>query len=401
MPVPDRPDVARRLIARVITRLNIGGPSIQATRLTTALAAHGFSTRLLHGRLGEGEGDMSYLLAADADAVFVDTLCRPLSPVNDLRTLWRLYRELRRWQPHSVHTHMAKAGLLGRLAAAAYNLTRGSAPRARVVHTYHGHVLDGYFRPFMTKVFIGLERLLARLSDVIIAISPAIRADLLRTYRIGKESQYRVVPLGFDLAPFAAVDAKARDDARRTLDVPPGAPVISTVGRLTAIKQHHLFLEVIARLAPTHPGIIALIAGDGELRAELEGQAARLGLTSQVRFLGWRRDLATIYAATDVFALTSRNEGTPVALIEAMASGVPGVSTDVGGVPTVIADPGMGVRVALDDEPAFAAAVLRLLDRPEDAAAMAARGRAHVMAHFDRGRLIDDIDRLYRQLLAG
>ena len=398
MPVPDRPDVARRLIARVITRLNIGGPSIQATRLTTALAAHGFSTRLLHGRLGEGEGDMSYLLAADADAVFVDTLCRPLSPVNDLRTLWRLYRELRRWQPHIVHTHMAKAGLLGRLAAAAYNLTRGSAPRARVVHTYHGHVLDGYFRPFMTKVFIGLERLLARLSDVIIAISPAIRADLLRTYRIGKESQYRVVPLGFDLAPFAAVDAKARDDARRTLDVPPGAPVISTVGRLTAIKQHHLFLEVIARLAPTHPGIIALIAGDGELRTELEAAARQLGIGRQVRFLGWRRDLSTIYAATDVFLLTSRNEGTPVALIEAMATGVPGVSTNVGGVKDVIDSAEVGLLAPSDDAEALAAAARQLLADPALREEMGARARERVVKRFGVERLISDIASVYQSL---
>src|SRR5207344_2833074 len=132
-------------VARLITRLNIGGPSIQAAHLTTALEPLGFRTRLFHGRLGHGEGDMRYLLQPTADVVFVETLCRPVSPIDDLRSFVRLYRELKRWQPAIVHTHMAKAGLVGRLAAVAYNATRGAVPRARIVHTYHGHVLEGYF----------------------------------------------------------------------------------------------------------------------------------------------------------------------------------------------------------------------------------------------------------------
>lgn len=385
-------------VARIITRLNIGGPSIQATRLTSALERDGYTTRLFHGRLGDGEGDMSYLLPEGANAVFLPTLCRPLSPLDDLRTLWRLYRELRQWQPAIVHTHMAKAGLLGRLAAAAYNLTRGRAPRARVVHTYHGHVLDGYFSPFMTKVFIGLERQLARVSDAIIAISPAIRADLLHTYRIGTEAQYRIVPLGFDLAPFAAVDAAARSAARHSLDLPDGVPVVSTVGRLTAIKQHHLFLDVVRRLAESHPAIVALIAGDGELRAELEAAARQMGIAGNVRFLGWRRDLATIYAATDVLLLTSRNEGTPVALIEAMASGVPGVSTDVGGVKDVIDSAEVGLLAPYDDGAGLAAAAHGLLADANRRAAMGARARDRVVARYGVERLIADIAAVYRGL---
>lgn len=385
-------------VTRVITRLNIGGPSIQATRLTSALDAHGFDTRLLHGRLGEGEGDMSYLIAPGADARFVPTLCRPLSPIDDLRTLWRLYRELRAWKPAVVHTHMAKAGLLGRLAAAAYNLTRGSAPRAQVVHTYHGHVLDGYFSPLMTKVFISLERLLAHVTDTIVAISPAIRRELAELYRIGRADQYRVVPLGFDLAPFAAIDAAARAEARRVLDIPEGAAVVTTVGRLTAIKQHRLFLDVVRAVAVQHPHVVALIAGDGELRADLESHAAALGIAGQVRFLGWRRDLATIYGATDVFLLTSRNEGTPVALIEAMASGVPGVSTDVGGVKDVIDSPEVGVLAPFGDVAALAAGVTRLLD---SGAATGARARDRVTERFGIGRLVDEIAALYRDLLSG
>ncbi len=386
-------------IARVITRLNIGGPSIQATRLTAALADHGWHTRLIHGQLGEGEGDMSYLIPAGADTIQLTDLQRPLAPLSDLRAVRAIYGELRRLRPAIVHTHMAKAGMLGRLAAAAYNLTRGSAPRARVVHTYHGHVLDGYFSPLKTKVFIALERALARLSDAIIAISPAIRDELQGTYRIGRPSQYRVVPLGFDLAPFAAVDATARATARRELGIPVGVPVISTVGRLTAIKQHRLFLDIVQRTVATHPDTIALIAGDGELRGELEAYAVTLGIAGHVRFLGWRRDLATIYGATDVFVLTSRNEGTPVALIEAMACGVPGVSTDVGGVKDVIDSPAVGRLAPFGDADALAGHVRDLLADADARAAMGERARQRVIDRYGFERLVGEIAALYRDLV--
>jgi glycosyltransferase involved in cell wall biosynthesis len=393
-------DVSDIRVARVITRLNIGGPSIQATRLTTALEPHGFTSTLFHGRLGEGEGDMSYLVPPGADARYVASLCRPLSPADDLRTLVHLYREFRALKPAIVHTHMAKAGMLGRLAAFAYNLTRGSAPRAKVVHTYHGHVLDGYFSKFMTTVFISIERALATISDRIIAISPAIRQGLLETYKIGRPSKYRIVPLGFDLEPFARVDDAARAAARRELNLPPGALVVATVGRLTAIKQHRLFLETVARVVAAHPSTIALIAGDGELRDDLTAAAASLGITDHVRMLGWRRDLATIYAATDVFLLTSRNEGTPVALIEAMASGVPGVSTDVGGVTDVIGGREIGRTAPFGDADALAREINELLANPPLRSEMGVRARSRVLAHYDIKRLVGDIATLYRELLA-
>ena len=386
-------------VARIITRLNIGGPSIQAARLTTALEPFGFTTRLLHGRLGIGEGDMTYLLPAGANTAFIDTLCRPLSPIDDLRAIVRVYRELRQWQPHIVHTHMAKAGLVGRLATVGYNLTRGSAPRARVVHTYHGHVLEGYFNPLMTRVFITIERLLARVSHRIVAISPAIRRELLDVYRIGRAEQYRVVALGFDLAPFAAIDDRARAEARRVLDIPGGAVVVATVGRLTAIKQHRRFLEAFRVAAGAHPEALALIAGDGERRVELETQARSLGIADRVRFLGWRRDLPTIYGATDVFLLTSRNEGTPVALIEAMASGVPGVSTDVGGVQDVIGTPATGILAPSGDVAALAAGVSRLLADRDEREAMGARARQRVLARYGIERLVAEIAALYRDVL--
>ena len=397
--MPSGPVPTPTPIVRIITRLNIGGPSIQATRLTTALEAHGYTTTLIHGRLGEGEGDMSYLLAPGARAIQLDSLRRPVSPLHDLRAVVRIYGELTRLRPAIVHTHMAKAGLLGRLATVFYNLTRGSAPRARVVHTYHGHVLEGYFNALITGIFVALERLLARASDRIIAISPAIERELRDGFGIGRADQYRVVPLGFDLSAFAAVDDASRARARQDLSIGADAEVVSTVGRLTAIKQHRLFLDTVARAARSRPRIVALIAGDGELRAELESYAAQLGIANRVRFLGWRRDLATIYGATDVFLLTSRNEGTPVALIEAMATGVTGVSTDVGGVKDVIDSDAVGGRVPDNNAEALAAAVVRYLADPGLRRMSGQRARSAVLHRYSLERLVRDIAELYAELV--
>jgi glycosyltransferase involved in cell wall biosynthesis len=398
--MPSDPHNAPTPVVRIITRLNIGGPSIQATRLTSALDDYGFSTTLIHGRLGDGEGDMSYLLVPGARSVYLESLRRPLSPLADLRALRQLYDALKRTRPAIVHTHMAKAGMLGRVAAAAYNITRGGAPRARVVHTYHGHVLEGYFSPLVTGLFITLERMLARVSDVVVAISPAIERELRDGFRIGRAAQYRVVPLGFDLREFAAIDDDARAEARARLEVATNAEVVSTVGRLTAIKQHRLFLDAVAAASRTRPRLLALVAGDGELRDDLEAYARTLGMNDRVRFLGWRRDLSVIYGATDVFMLTSRNEGTPVALIEAMASGVPGVSTDVGGVKDVIDSVDVGARVPDGDAAALAAHIVRYLADPDLRRRTGERARAAVLGRYSLDRLVRDIVALYSELLA-
>jgi glycosyltransferase involved in cell wall biosynthesis len=397
MPVASRP--APRIV-RIITRLNIGGPAIQAARLTLRLEQLGYHTRLLHGRLGAKEGDMSDLVAAHGDVGYLPSLQRAIAPIDDVRTLVRVFRELRAFRPHIVHTHMAKAGLLGRIAAAAYNTTRGSAPRVRIVHTYHGHVLEGYFRPLLSRAFLTLERLVARISDRLIAISPTIGLELRDTYRIGREPQYRMVPLGFDLATFAAIDDGARREARQALDIAPDAAVVTTVGRLTAIKQPHAFLETVARLAGRHPNIVGAIAGDGELRDELTRVAQGLGITGRIRWLGWRRDLVTVYGATDVFLLTSRNEGTPVAIIEAMASGVPVVSTDVGGVRDVIDSPDVGLVAPDGDVTTLAAQVERFLTDATLRRQTGQRARASVIEKYDLDRLVHDIDALYRSLLS-
>jgi glycosyltransferase involved in cell wall biosynthesis len=313
-----------------------------------------------------------------------------------LAQLLDVMRDLR---PQIVHTHMAKAGTLGRLAAAIYNRTAGRPDRARVVHTYHGHVLDGYFSPAKTRLFLGAERAVARMTDRIVAISPRIKSELLEQYRIGRPDQYRVIPLGFDLAGLAAIDDDARARARAALQIPAGAAVVSTVGRLTAIKQQRLFLEAAREIGRAHPAVVFLIAGDGDLRAELEASAATLGPAGRVRFLGWRRDLETIYGATDVFLLTSRNEGTPVALIESMAAGCAGVSTDVGGVSDVLESDAVGLLAPDGDAPALASSVAALLADPDRRRRIGAAGRALVVARYGLDRLVTDVETMYQELL--
>ena len=386
-------------VVRVITRLNVGGPAIQAMTLSDRLASHGFETVLVHGQLDAGEGDMRYLLPAAVKVKYLAALRRPLAPAHDGVALAQLLDVMRDLRPQIVHTHMAKAGTLGRLAAAIYNRTAGRRDRARVVHTYHGHVLDGYFSPAKTRLFLGAERAVARITDRIVAISPRIKSELLEQYRIGFPDQYRVIPLGFDLAGLAAIDDDARAHARAALQIPAGAAVVTTVGRLTAIKQQRLFLEAAREIGRAHPAVVFLIAGDGDLRAELEASAAALGLADRVRFLGWRRDLETIYGATDVFLLTSRNEGTPVALIESMAAGCAGVSTDVGGVSDVLESDAVGLLAPAGDAPALAGRVTGLLADGDRRRRMGAAGRALVVARYGLDRLVTDVETMYRELL--
>ena len=390
-------------VARIITRLNVGGPAIHAVNLSSHLSAHGVETLLVHGTIGDAEGDMSYLVdQADPRprTLHVRALQRRLAPASEPIAWWRIYRALCAFQPHIVHTHMAKAGALGRTAALAYNHTVGRRRPARIVHTYHGHVLEGYFGRLATATFAGIERQLASATDRLAVVSPRVRDDLVNRYRIGRADQYRVVPLGFELDRFAAIDEQARARARIALHIPAGAHVVTTVGRLTAIKDHGVFLEAAEAIARQHPETIFLIAGDGELRGALEARAKAVGIHERVRFLGWRRDLDVLYGATDVFLLTSRNEGTPVALIESFAAGCAAVATDVGGVRDVVSTTGVGLLAASGDAAALASHVGALLSDRARRRAMGEAGRRLALARYGIDRLVADVDALYHELLA-
>jgi glycosyltransferase involved in cell wall biosynthesis len=398
--LPAAPEPVR--IARIITRLNIGGPAIQAITLSARLESVGYHTLLIHGRVGGGEGEMDYLVPRDRsfEMAYVPALRREIAPAADAAALARIIRLLRAFQPAIVHTHMAKAGSLGRLAALLYNAGTGRRAPARIVHTYHGHVLDGYFGTWTVRALSAVETFLGRRSNALLAVSPRVRQDLLHTHRIGAERRFRVVPLGFNLDALAATGPAERSMARRALGLAEDARVVAFVGRLTAIKQPGLFLQAAARVGAADPRARFLVAGSGDLDEALRADASASGLGDRVRFLGWQKDVVPIYAASDLVAITSRNEGTPVALIEGMAAGVPGVCFAVGGVPDVITGPELGVLIAAGDVEGFARALGDLLHDDAARRQMGARARAHVVDRYGVERLVRDIDGVYRQLLS-
>jgi glycosyltransferase involved in cell wall biosynthesis len=382
---------------RIIARLNVGGPTIHTVLLSARLDPSRYRTTLVVGEPGEGEGDMSYL-ASDRGVrpVTVRELGRAIRPTDDLVALWRLYRLMRRERPHVVHTHTAKAGTLGRIAAFA----AGVPVR---VHTFHGHVFSGYFSPAKTRVFLGIERALARVTHTIIAISESQRRELSEVYEVAPGGKFAVVPLGLDLAPFAEVAPEPDEGGiRAELGIGPGETVVGIVGRLTAIKNHRMFLDA-ARLAleraPEGVSFRFLVVGGGDLEDEIREQARSLG--DRVVFAGWRRDLAAVYAACDIVALTSNNEGTPVAVIEALASSRPVVATDVGGVADVLEGGRLGVLVPSGDASQFADALVRVASDGRLRGGLVAGGRASAIGRFSIETLARRVDELYTALLSG
>jgi glycosyltransferase involved in cell wall biosynthesis len=266
------------------------------------------------------------------------------------------------------------------------------------VHTFHGHSLTGYFSSRTARIYTRIERFLARRTDVLVAVSEEVRDDLVGL-GVAPREQFEVVRLGLDLSAFAADgDREARRAALRAQwGVGPEEQVVTLVARLVPIKRVDRFLAMSALLRD-RPSTRFVIVGDGELRAQLQASESARALGDRVVWAGFRRDVPDVCFASDVVVLTSDNEGTPVSLIEAQAAAVPVVSTSAGGVRSVVLDGSSGL---LADEPeALAAAVGSLLDDPARAAAMAARGRQHVLARFGVERLVDDLDRLYRRLLA-
>ena len=382
-------------VLRLIARLNVGGPAIQAISLTHRLESYGYRTVLLRGREGPDEGSMDHLAAAaGVQPRLVPGLRRDLG-LHDLRALWETVRWMRRFRPHIVHTHTAKAGAIGRLAAW---LTPGHSPLV-VVHTFHGHVFKGEFSPRASRLFARLERLLARRANRLVAVSEEVRRDLVEL-GVAPPEKVEVVRLGFDLSPFAERDdqrAAIRRATRARLGIPPQAKVVALVARVVKVKRVDRFLEMAAALAE-HDDVYFLVAGDGDRRQELERSPAARALGSRLVWAGFERDIPAVCFASDVVALTSDNEGTPVCLIEAQAAGLPVVTTRVGGVETVVRSGETGAVV--DADPLRLAEAVERYLRDEDLAARTGQsGRRHALATFGIERLVDDVHRLYLRLL--
>jgi glycosyltransferase involved in cell wall biosynthesis len=378
-------------ILRIITRLNIGGPAMHVLVADRGLRDRGWETLLAFGNVEPDEAEIEPA-QVDVPNMRIRTLARPVRPVDDVRAAASIARLIRRHRPDVIHSHLSKAGVLGRAIAMATS-------RAVRVHTFHGTVFGGYFGSRATGAIVRLERYLGTRTHAVVALSPRQREELLE-YRIASASSIHVVPLGLPLQRFAeAASTEARLAARRRIGIATDAFVVVAVGRLVAIKRIDRLLEAFALVARTVPNARLYLVGGGAARDGLEVLAKQLGLANLVTFVGWSVDTPDWYAAADVVALTSEREGTPLALIEAAAAARPVVATDVGGVADVVADGRTGFIVAADDMAAFAERLLRLARDPELRARLAGQAPRQA-AGFDADRLVGDLDRLYRETLA-
>jgi glycosyltransferase involved in cell wall biosynthesis len=370
----------------------MGGPAHHVTLLSGLLDPDRYETLLLHGEVGAGEASLEAM--AEVRGAHHETVpgLRPeLRPTDDLRALWTLIRKVRAFRPDIVHTHTAKAGLLGRLAA-----VLGGRPRPRIVHTYHGHVLEGYFGPLKNGFYRTLERLLARLSDVLIGVSTATVDDLVRL-RVAPRQKFRVIPIGLDLDPFLASDGE-NSPFRGAAGATDHEVLLTWVGRLVPIKRVDVLLRAMAHARAQGAPVRLAIVGDGEERPALEQLADELGITAYISFMGYRADMVEVASASDLAVLSSDNEGTPVSLIEAAAAGAAAVATRVGGVADVVT-PETGILVPAGDSRALGEAVTALATDPAKRRAMGQAARDCVRTRFSIARLLEDVERLYEDLM--
>ena len=402
-------------ILRIIARLNVGGPARHVIWLTEGLRNYGYETLLASGVVPPGEDDMSYLAEAMGVVPFViPEMSREIS-LKDALTTWKLFRLMLRERPELVHTHTAKAGTVGRVAGLMYRwltpaVLIGRPRPCRFVHTYHGHVFHSYYGPLKTRLFLAIERSLARLvTDRIVVISEQQRREISEAFRVGRSEQFAVIPLGLDLDEFANWQER-RPRLRSELGLDEDTTLVGIVGRLTEVKNHRLLLNAAALLKQTG-GVKArfVVIGDGHLRDELEALAKSFNLGEDVLFLGTRKDAEDFYPALDIVALTSLNEGTPLTLIEAMANARPVIATDVGGVvdllgPTVSGADGYricerGLLVESGDAEGFAHGLARLIEDTGLRQRISANGSEFVARHYSKTRLLADISELYGELI--
>jgi glycosyltransferase involved in cell wall biosynthesis len=402
-------------ILRVISRLNIGGPAIHVCLLTNGLNPDKFESKLVTGKISPQEGDMGYLFDTfDNKPILIPDLQREINLFTDIRAFFHIFKLLFREEPDIVDTHTAKAGTSARMAVIIYN--RLFHRHIRLIHTFHGHVFEGYFSRISSLLFVYIERFLARSTDVIIVISTSQQKELSEKYHIAPISKIRTVQLGFDLHPFILCKSSFRGKFRQSLGIDEDTLLIGIIGRLVPIKNHRMFFMAAKKLLEklTMP-VKFIVVGDGELRSESESFCRDSGLENHVVFCGWIKNVPYVYADLDILALTSLNEGTPVSIIESMAASVPVIATDVGGVGDLLGNPSggfqtrpyafqvcdRGILCRRNDADSFAEGLYYLAT--EDTGLQAARvcrAREFAEEHFHYQRLFKDMESLYLNVMA-
>ena len=395
-----RESLGKIKVLRIIARLNIGGPAIHTILLAEGLDRSRFETILLTGTAEKNEGDMFYLAEEKGvRPVIIPELARALNLRNDIIAFWKLFCLIKRERPDIIHTHTAKAGTLGRLAGMLFKVAyvlRPTSYHLKLVHTFHGHVLHSYFGRIKSVLFIWIERFLAIFTDRIIAVSESVKKDLT-ALKVACPHKIVTIPLGLELEKYLNIE----NNGLGTRDY----KSVGIIGRLVPVKNHKMFLNCAKKVKDTlglAQRIKFLIVGDGPLRQELETYAERLGIKENVNFTGWIKDLDKIYSKLDIAVLTSLNEGTPVALIEAQAAGLPCVAINVGGVANVVEEGKSGFLIPGQDIERFSQALIRLLNDSALMKSMGEYGKNKVKDKFSKERLFKDIESLYiQQLSAG
>ena len=375
--------VARIKVMRIIARMNVGGPAVQIAGLMRGLPESVFDQRLFTGFCDDDEADFLETQAPDVSAFRIPGLGRSVRPADDMQALRALIWEIRVFRPDIIHTHTAKAGVLGRVAG------RVSGTNPMLVHTYHGHLLHGYFSPAKTRAVVAVEKFLARYTDRFVAVGAQVRDDLLAA-SIGKPQQFSVVPPGLVLSA-----GPSKTEARANLNLPQAVPVIGLIGRLTAIKRPDRFAEVVRIVNAQRPGVHFVVAGAGDQADSL--RIATNGLP--VTMLGWRDDVEAVLAACDSVLLTSDNEGTPLSLIQAGMAGLPVIASDVGSVRDVVINGKTGWLVKPDADD-LSRAIIGWLDDREEGKRRGLAGKTHTDSLFGVERLVAGHMRVYRELVA-
>ncbi len=382
-------------IVHVIARLNVGGAALHVLQLAHEQAQRGHDVVVVAGTLAAGEESMEYV----ADDLGVElhrlpVLQRELSPRADSAAILALRRLIRERRPSVLHTHTAKAGATGRLAA----LISGHARPRAIVHTYHGHVLSGYFSRRWERVFRLIERALAYASGKLIAVSEEVRDDLVR-FGVARADRFAVVPYGFDLPEWNEADDESRRELRREIGAGDEAFVVGWAGRLTAIKRPLDLIRTLRALLASDVDALLVLVGDGEDRVDVEALAAELEVADRCRLVGFQKSIRPWYSSFDALLLTSANEGTPVVAIEALAAARPVVATRAGGTGTVVRNGESGYLEAIGDTQALADRLAALARDPVLRERMGEAGAEDVRARFAVGRMADEVGAIYDRLL--
>jgi len=393
-------------VLRIINRLNLGGPTYNATYLTKYLEPE-FETFLVAGMKDESEASSEFIpKELGVEPVYIPDMYRSINPLKDGKAYRRIRKIINKFQPDIVHTHAAKAGAVGRLAASHENVPV-------ILHTFHGHVFHSYFHPLKSKIFLEIERYLAKKSTRLIAISDLQKDELARDFKVASQNKFSVVPLGFDLNRFKNNQQQKRQQFRQRYNIQDDEIAVGIIGRLVPIKNHNLFLNALAKVASqSRKKMRAFIIGDGEERENIYIKVNQLGLSyslphqngtcsSFLTFTSWYKDIDEVNAGLDIVALTSNNEGTPVSLIEAQAANKPIVSTDVGGVGDIVQHDETALLSPPFDTQKFALNLLKMIEDDDFRLRLGQKGAEYVQEKYHYTNLINNTSQLYQELLNG